>query len=194
MPGINYGTLASITSSGNTTFASGTTLPAVNTINVSGGTLNIAGATASNLTALTVSGGTLTGTGNITVSGGNTFDFTGGTVTGGLTLTTAATSTTNFNSTANLGASTTWNNYGEVIWGHFTGNDSSLNGTFNNQSGGVFRNVSINTTSDTLQGTGSFNNLAGAEFRQTLAGRGGSTRRVDRIFQSGSGGHCGPRG
>ncbi|WP_304439300.1 Calx-beta domain-containing protein, partial [Anabaena sp. 4-3] len=124
----------SITGSGTVT-VDGAILSEVNNLTLSGGSLALNGTTASEVNNLILSNGTLTGTGNLTVKTGGTFNWSGGTQSG--TGTTIIQGTANLSGNAKFIDTRTIETQGTVTW---TGGDIyGANGAiWNNTATGVF--------------------------------------------------------
>ncbi|WYM00653.1 MAG: Calx-beta domain-containing protein [Gloeotrichia echinulata CP02] len=107
----------------------------VNNLTLSGGTLGLNGTTASEVNNFTLSGGNLTGTGDLTIETGGTFNWTGGYQTGAGKTIIQGTATLS-GSTKYLG-SRTIENQGTTTW---TGGDIYLynSAVWNNTDTGVF--------------------------------------------------------
>jgi filamentous hemagglutinin family protein len=124
------------------------------------GTLDL-GAHNFNLDSLSSTAGTMEFDGAITVATSATLN--GVTLSGTTgTLTTNAGSTVSLASTTatTVGTGVTWNNGGTITWTGANNDDFVLDGTFNNQSGGIFNIHTTNNNQD-VRGGGTFNNQVG---------------------------------
>lgn len=174
--------LASIAvNDGSVTFANGTNFGGLNSLTQAGGGTLDFGNNPISVSTLNMTGGTLTGSGNLTVTTGGSFNWGGSlnaTIAGSGALTTQSGVTTNitpgFARTTSLRGSRVWDNFGTVTFtpnagtlSFFEIDNTTADGTavFNNKAGGLF-NVNASFTDTHTIGVGIFNNEG--EFRKSL--------------------------